>query len=95
MLDRLHQRYEEAGFAVLGVNVEGEEGPARDLLAKVPVSFPVLIDHEQLVSELYELEAMPSTVVIDRDGIVRYIHRGYRPGDEAGYVEMVKQLIAE
>jgi peroxiredoxin len=95
VLDRLHQRYEDAGFAVLGVNVEGEEGPARELLAKVPVTFPVLIDEGQRVSELYDLQAMPSTVVVDRDGVVRYIHRGYRPGDEAGYVEMVKQLIAE
>jgi peroxiredoxin len=95
VLDRLHQRYEDAGFAVLGVNVEGEEGPARELLQKVPVTFPVLIDAGQQVSELYDLQAMPSTVVVDRDGVVRYVHRGYRPGDEAGYVEMVKQLIAE
>ena len=34
-------------------------------------------------------------MVVDRDGVVRYVHRGYRPGDEAGYVEMVKQLIGE
>lgn len=95
VLDRLHQRYEDAGFAVLGINVEGEEGPARELLQKVPVTFPVLIDAGQQVSELYDLQAMPSTVVVDRDGVVRYVHRGYRPGDEAGYVEMVKQLIAE
>jgi peroxiredoxin len=95
VLDRLHQRYADTGFAVLGVNVEGEEGPARDLLAKVPVTFPVLIDEGQRVSELYDLQAMPSTVVIDRDGVVRFVHRGYRPGDEEGYVEMVKQLIGE
>ena len=95
VLDRLHQRYADTGFAVLGVNVEGEEGPARELLAKVPVTFPVLIDEGQRVSELYGLEAMPSTVVVDRDGVVRFVHHGYRPGDEAGYVEMVKQLIGE
>jgi len=95
VLDRLHQRYVDAGFAVLGINVEGEEKPARELLEKVPVTFPVLIDSGQLVSELYDIQAMPSTIVIDRDGVIRYIHRGYRPGDEAGYVEMVKQLIAE
>lgn len=95
VLDRLHQRYESAGFAVLGINVEGEEAPARELLKKVPVTFPVLIDEGQRVSKLYNLQAMPSTVVVDRDGKIRYIHLGYRPGDEAGYVEMVKQLIAE
>jgi peroxiredoxin len=95
LLDRLHQRYMDTGFAVLGVNVEGEEAPARGLIDRIPVTFPVLIDEGQLVSELYKLEAMPSTVVVDRDGVVRYIHRGYKPGDEAKYVEVVKELIRE
>ena len=95
LLDRLHQRYLDTGFAVLGVNVEGEEAPARALIDKIPVTFPVLIDEGQTVSELYRLEAMPSTVVVDRDGVVRYIHRGYKPGDEAKYVEVVKALIRE
>ena len=95
LLDRLHQRYEDTGFAVLGVNVEGEVAPAREIVDKTNVSFPVLIDKGQLVSELYKLEAMPSTVVVDRDGRIRYIHRGYKPGDEAKYVEVVKELIRE
>ena len=95
LLDRLHHRYEDAGFAVLGVNVEGDVTPAQKVVDKTKVTFPVLIDEQQKVSELYSLEAMPSTVVIDRDGVVRYIHRGYKPGDEAKYVEVVKQLIRE
>mgnify|MGYP001823438726 FL=1 len=95
ILDRLHQRYEETGFAVLGVNVEGEDAPAQKIVDKTNVTFPVLIDEGQKVSELYDLEAMPSTVVVDRDGLVRYVHRGYKPGDEAKYVEVVKQLIRE
>lgn len=95
ILDRLHQRYEDTGFAVLGVNVEGEVEPAQKIVDKTKVTFPVLIDEGQVVSQLYELEAMPSTVVVDRDGVVRYVHRGYKPGDEAKYVEVVKKLIRE
>lgn len=95
ILDRLHQRYEDTGFAVLGVNVEGEVKPAKEIVDKTNVTFPVLIDEGQVVSELYDLEAMPSTVVVDRDGVVRYVHRGYKPGDEAKYVEVVKKLIRE
>ena len=67
----------------------------KEIVDKTKVTFPILIDEGQAVSELYNLEAMPSTVVVDRDGIVRYIHRGYKPGDEAKYVEVVKQLIRE
>lgn len=95
LLDRLHSRYEETGFAVLGVNVEGEREPAQEIVDKTKVTFPVLIDEQQKVSEMYELEAMPSTVVVDRDGVVRYIHHGYKPGDETKYYEVVKALIRE
>ena len=95
LLDRLHHRYEDTGFAVLGVNVEGVAGPAADIVQKTNVTFPILIDDGQKVSEMYNLQAMPSTVVVDRDGVVRYIHHGYKPGDEAKYVEVVKQLIRE
>jgi len=95
LLDRLHHRYEDTGFAVLGVNVEGEIEPAQDIVDKTNVTFPILIDDGQKVSEMYNLQAMPSTVVVDRDGVVRYIHLGYKPGDEAKYVEVVKQLIRE
>ena len=95
LLDRIHQRYQEAGFAVISVNVEGDEVPARALAKETGVTFPVLIDTDQRVSELYDLEAMPSSVLIDRDGVVRYIHRGYQPGDESLYLKVVKQLIKE
>jgi len=95
ILDRLHHRYVDTGFAVLGINVEGEADPAQEIVDRTKVTFPILIDDGQKVSEMYNLEAMPSTVVVDRDGVVRYIHRGYKPGDEAKYVEVVKQLIRE
>ena len=95
LLDRIHQRYQDAGFAVVSVNVEGDQVPARALAQETGVTFPVLIDTNQQVSELYGLEAMPSSILIDRDGVVRYIHHGYQPGDEALYLKVVKQLIKE
>ena len=95
LLDRLHHRYEDTGFAVLGVNVEGEAAPAQGIVDKTNVTFPILIDEGQKVSDMYNLQAMPTTVVVDRDGVVRYIHPGYKPGDEAKYVEVVKKLIRE
>ena len=97
LLDRIHQRYQDAGFAVLGINVEGasKTDEAQAMVSKAGVTFPVLVDEGQQVSELYALEAMPTSVVVDRDGVVRYVHLGYKPGDEAKYLEVVKQLIRE
>lgn len=95
ILDKIHSRYVDTGFAVLGINVEGKSEPAQKIVDKTRVTFPVLIDAQQAVSDNYDLQAMPTTVVVDRDGVVRYIHRGYKPGDESKYIEVVKSLIRE
>ena len=61
----------------------------------MPVSFPILFDKENRVSRLYSVNAMPSTVFIDRHGNVRYLHRGYKKGDENKYRERVEELVSE
>ncbi len=38
---------------------------------------------------------MPSTVIIDRQGIVRYVHNGYKPGDENQYLNSIRSLIVQ
>ncbi|MFE8069812.1 TlpA disulfide reductase family protein [Marinobacteraceae bacterium S3BR75-40.1] len=95
LLDEIHQQYKDLGFTVMAVSVDEDPANADDFLAKVPVSFPVLYDNESRVSEMYGVDAMPTTVIIDRDGTRRFIHRGYQPGYEEHYREQVKQLIRE
>ena len=95
LLEKLHKRYSALGFTVLGVNVEEDPRKAKTLLKDISVSFPILFDTSNKVSKQYKVSAMPSTVMIDRDGNMRYLHKGYKPGDEAQYKKWVKQLIRE
>jgi len=95
VLSELHDKYKDMGFTVLGVNVEENSGAARKLLRDMPVSFPVLFDNDSTVSKKYDVVAMPSTVLVDRDGNVRYLHKGYKPGEEDIYLEKVRSLIRE
>jgi len=95
LLDQMYKRYSSLGFTLLGVNVEANSKDAEKLLASVPVSFPVLFDTENKVSKLYDVNAMPSTVFIDRKGNVRYLHRGYKPGDESEYLNQIRALLKE
>jgi peroxiredoxin len=95
LLDQMYKKYKPAGFTLIGVNVD-KEGPAvKELLARKPVSFPVLLDPANQVSKAYHVDEMPSSVIIDRKGDIRYIHRGYRPGDENEYQDRIRQLIRE
>jgi hypothetical protein len=47
------------------------------------------------VSKLYDVAGMPSTVIIDRSGKLRKLHRGYKPGDENEYLDSIRSLIRE
>jgi peroxiredoxin len=95
LLNALHSKYEPLGFTVLGVNVEEDVNGAKGFLKNFPVDFPVLLDNTNKVSKQYEVIAMPTTVVVDRDGNVRYLHQGYKSGDEEKYRQMVKKLVRE
>ena len=95
LLNDLHAKYEPLGFTVIGVNVEEQEKNARGFLRNFPVDFPILLDNRNQVSKLYEVIAMPTSVVVDRDGNMRYLHRGYKSGDERKYRQVVKKLIRE
>lgn len=95
LLDALYTRYNPAGFTLLGVNVEPDPKDADKLLKEIPVSFPILYDTTSKVSKAYNVDAMPTTVLVDCNGQARYIHRGYKSGDEKQYKKLVKQLLKE
>jgi peroxiredoxin len=94
-LQALYERYENLGFELLAVNVEDNPEGARKWLAETPVTFPVLFDAKNTVSKLYKVTAMPSTVLIGRDGNMRFIHHGYKPGYEGEYQTQVRALLRE
>ena len=95
LLDQMYKKYKPAGFTLIGVNVDKEAPAVKELLARKPVTFPVLLDPANQVSKAYHVDEMPSSVIIDRKGEIRYIHRGYRPGDENEYQDRIRQLIRE
>lgn len=95
-LAKLYDKYRGSGFELLAVNVDEEQAKAMGLAQKLNLKFPVLFDGEKKqVAGLYDLKAMPSTVIIDRDGRVRYIHRGYRDGYENTYDQQIRDLLKE
>ncbi len=95
LLENLHQQYSPLGFTLLGVNVEKDPEDARRWLKERPVSFQVLFDTNNQVTKQYQVQAMPSTIMIDRDGNVRHVHKGYKPGDESSYQKMIRELVKE
>jgi len=95
LLDQLYSRYQRVGFSLLGVNIDDDSRRAMDMINELGVSFPVLFDASKEVSRLYEVDAMPVTVIVDREGNVRHIHQGYKPGYEQQYLDEIRSLLRE
>lgn len=95
LLDGISKKYGKMGFVLYGVNVEEDNTAAKKMLKDLGVSFPVLFDTESKLSGLYNVEAMPTSVIIDKKGNIRYIDRGYKAGDENKYKEQIMELIRE
>jgi peroxiredoxin len=95
LLENIYKQYRKSGFTLIGVNVEPDSKAADKWLEQTPVTFPVIYDKESTVSKSYDVSGMPSTVIIDRKGNIRVLHRGYKPGDENEYLDSIRKLIRE
>jgi thiol-disulfide isomerase/thioredoxin len=95
LLENIYKKYNKMGFTLIGVNVEPDSKAADDWLKQTPVSFPIIYDKDSSVSKAYDVSGMPSTVIIDRKGNIRVLHRGYKPGDENEYLDSIRTLVRE
>lgn len=95
LLDGIYKKYSKTGFVLLGINVEEDSTDAKKMLKNLNVTFPILFDSDNKLSNLYKLDAMPTSIIIDKKGKIRYIDRGYSPGDENKYRDQIMELLRE
>jgi len=93
VLDRIYRRYKEHGLVVIGVSVDERARNARGFLRRNRVTFPVVHDADHSVAERYSPPTMPSTYVIDRRGVIRHVHAGFRNGDARRLEAEIRDLL--
>jgi peroxiredoxin len=92
-LDRMYRRYKDHGLVVVGVSVDERAQNARGFLRQHRVSFPVVHDADHSVAERYGPPTMPSSYVIDRRGVIRHVHAGFRAGDARRLEAQIRELL--
>ena len=95
LLSELRSELTKNGFEVVGVNVDAKPKNGIEFLEKVPVSFPVLSDPKGKTPELYRLKGMPTSYLIDKKGLIRHVHVGFKKGDMLKIREQVLALLNE
>lgn len=78
---------------VLAVSVDEEPAKIADFAKETGVSFPLGWDEDQVVAKLYNPEKMPTSYLIDKNGVVSHVHAGFADGDQADIAEHVDALL--
>lgn len=91
-LGELQATYRSAGLVTLGISVDDDLKRARRFATAHAGRFPLLIDRRKSVSRAYRIEELPTTVMIDRRGRVRYLQSDYH-GTDKTYIAQVRELL--
>ena len=94
-LELIYGKYRLAGLVLLSVNIDDPQTQERavEMARTLKVTYPVLFDTRKDVARAYDVGTMPVTVLIDREGVVRYVSEGYKPGYEKRYTDQLRELL--
>jgi thiol-disulfide isomerase/thioredoxin len=91
-------RMRRDGLAVLALSIDEDRGKALDFLERKERTAPTLDylhDAKRAVAEAYDLGGMPSLIIVDRKGVLRYRHDGYTEADMKAIESEVAALLGE
>ncbi len=93
LLAELRKEFPRDQFEVLAINVDKDLDKARALLSKHDIQYPSVSDPQGQLPETFGLKTMPTSYLIDRKGVIRHVHKGFRPTDMDGIRARVKGLV--
>lgn len=92
-LNQMHSRYEADGLVILGINVDRDANNAAVFLEKYPAMFPIIYDAEGELPRTYDIQVMPSSVIIGRDGNIVGQHSGFKVKRQLEYEETLRTAL--
>lgn len=94
-MEAMKSTYEGQGLEIVAINLDRDGADADKFLKQFHPTFDIRFDPKGKLAELYKVQGMPSSVLIDRHGVTRFTHVGFRPVDGAIYEAQLRELLAE
>lgn len=94
-MSRMDEELRGKGLQVVAINLDEHVADAQSFLQERPARFSVAVDDSRACPQAFGVTAMPSSYLIDRKGVIRHVHWGFRPGESEQVRGLVEQLLAE
>jgi thiol-disulfide isomerase/thioredoxin len=95
LLNKLHEKLKAQGFEVIAVNLDEDKAKADKFLSEFQVGFTVLRDAKGEWADKYVVESMPTSFLIDKQGVVQHIHHGFTSNDINDIENRITALLAK
>jgi len=89
LINELYAQYKDQGFEVIAINVDDPIEDGREFLLDTPLDYLIAADTKNEVLEQYGVRGMPTSFLIDSEGIVRMVHMGFRDKD----IELIEAAV--
>ncbi len=95
-LNNLFLAFRDEGLIVLAISTDDSEKPVQSFIRQTAIAFPVLMDKDQVVFfDQYRVLGLPTSFIIDRDGIIRAKILGDRLWDAQDMKEKIGMLLSK
>jgi thiol-disulfide isomerase/thioredoxin len=95
LLEKLRLELPEDRFQIVAINVDRDLDKARAFLRDHPVGYPSASDPKGNLPKTYGVETMPTSYLIDSNGVVRHVHRGFHAGDVDDIRKQIRSLLED
>lgn len=95
ILEKFNRQYKDKGFIVLGVNIDKETRKASSIATKSQINFPILFDTYNHISQTYSVSSIPVSLLIDRDGNIRYSLNATKINQQKKTRQLIEGLLYE
>jgi thiol-disulfide isomerase/thioredoxin len=94
-LNQLTHEFGQRGLHIVGVNLDEKVDDALAFLGHHPSQFTIANHGGEQCAKSFDVQAMPSSYLIDKHGIIRHIHQGFREGEMEELKTQITQLLVE
>jgi len=88
-LERMQNKYRKDGLVILGISPEARDTVTAFQQQNTSLAYDLYLDDSGMASTLYKADAIPTTVLIGKDGTVSYYNQGF---SELEVVELEKRI---
>ena len=92
-IEKMRGEFSSKDFQIIAVNLDQKTAKALRFLSKNPVGYPSASDPKGRLPGQYGVDTMPTSYLIDREGVIRYVHRGFQRGDGSKLKKEIRALL--